>query len=1014
MSRLFSILLLLLYFDASAQNMLRLQRYTVDDGLSQSTVYHICQDAYGFMWFATGDGLNRFDGKQFTAYKSKYNDTTNGSLKDRNINSKIMEDRNGRLWFTSDAGLYYMDKRRSQFHVVIDKFTTDCASVLIDVDTGYAWVAVPRRGIFSVDIHSFKINYYAFNDKLQTGQDAIGIIRGGCGSPRGLYVTDRFGLLFFDKTTHKDKRLLENEAINSSLITRTGKLIMGARNGVYIYDTALHTCTFSQIGDLQKTGAITTWWAMTEDSLSNCLYVAARYGGVIYKINITTGRHDKYDFQNSDIRSLYVDLSENLWVGTEAEGLYKLDIKPAKFNCYAPNKKINPGDERSFFVKGLYRDDNKQIWMGVYNEGLFVFDTVSGKHEKVNTGLSGNELIGCILKDSTGRIVVTIGNSILWFDSRTHKKITELTLPARNDLSSEPPSIYSLLEWKKGHYMAGTNVGIFPFIADDGKKQVFKPYDRTSSNFMNAWIYNMYQLRDGTIYMGRRNGFTKIKLINDTTALFLDDGFYELPVRSFYKSATSPILWLATEQGLIAYNEKTKKHWLFDESSGLANSYVYSVLPQNDSSLWVSTNKGISCVKAHYGANVQALFTNYTTKDGLQSNEFNSGAFCKSADGFIVFGGIEGINWFNPDLIVTNKYKARPVLSGIAINDSAYATDTAVYYQQLVLPYNKNTVTLSFSALEYTRPNQNQFAFRLDGLEDEWVYTTSDKVRYSNLEPGKYTFLLKASNNDGLWNEQPLQLTIFIAPPYWKTWWFKLIAAAVALGMVILAGQYYIKQKIKDRTKELERQHALNMERLRISKDVHDDIGSGLSKISLISDLALKKAVGNDRLQNDVRNITLIAKELVDNMHDLIWVLNPENAKLDILVARFREYCADYLDGMHLQAILQFPETIPDLSICREAQKNIFSTVKEALNNCVKHARASQISITLTITNETLNIKIADNGQGFDQTKIKQNNNGLRNMKQRIEDLGGSFNITTNETSGSVVNLAVSLSKITC
>lgn len=1014
MNRLLSILFCLLSFGATAQNMLRLQRYTVDEGLSQSTVYHIFQDAYGFMWFATGDGLNKFDGKQFTAYKSRYNDTSKGGLKDRNINSKIMEDHKGRLWFTSDAGLYYMDKRRSSFHVVIDKFTTDCACVLIDVDTSFVWVAVPRRGIFSVDINTLKISYYPFTDKLQASRDAIAIIRSGNGNKQGLYITDRFGILYFDKERHTDKRLIESNEVNSALLTHTGRLLVASRNGVYLYDTGMRTNSFTAIGDNTKANGEMRWWAIAEDTFANCIYMAARFGGIIYKLNLSDGRQEQYNFQNSDIRSLFVDRSHNLWVGTEAEGLYKLDIKPIKFHCYAPNKKMITGDERSFFVKGLYRNSDKKIWMGIYNMGLYVFDSATGKHEKVYTGLSDNELIGGILKDSSGRIAVAIGNSVLWFDAATRKILARITLPPRDELSSDPPFIYSLLEWKKGRYMAGTNLGIYPFVSDGETIKSFKPYDQTSSNFMNAWIYNMYQLPNGIIYMGRRNGFTKVKLLNDTTALFLDDGFYDLPIRHFYKSATSPILWLATEQGLIAYNETTKKHKLFDETSGLANSFLYSVLPQNDSSLWVSTNKGISCARIRYSPTLQVRFTNYSAKDGLQSNEFNSGSFCKSDDGYLVFGGIEGINWFNPDQIVTNKFLARPVLSAIAVNDSAFATDTAVYYERLELPYNKNTVTLSFSALEYTRPNQNQFAFMLEGLEHEWVYTTSDKVRYSNLSPGAYTFLLKASNNDGLWNEQPLRLTIIINPPYWKTWWFKLVAATIAITGILLTAQYYLKQKIRERTKELERQHALNVERLRISKDVHDDIGSGLSKISLISELAQKKATGNDKLQNDIKNIALITKELVENMHDLIWVLNPENSKLEILVARFREYCADYLDGMQLQAILHFPETIPDTSICREAQKNIFSTVKEALNNCVKHAKATQIIITLNISNDTLAIEIADNGLGFDQTKTKYNNNGLRNMKQRMEAIGGSFVISSQAASGSVVHLSASLTKISC
>ena len=219
--------------------------------------------------------------------------------------------------------------------------------------------------------------------------------------------------------------------------------------------------------------------------------------------------------------------------------------------------------------------------------------------------------------------------------------------------------------------------------------------------------------------------------------------------------------------------------------------------------------------------------------------------------------------------------------------------------------------------------------------------------------------------------------------------------------MVLIVVRYYTYQKVRAKTLELERQHALNSERMRISKDVHDDIGSGLSKIALLSVLAKRKLKENEQPSKDIDNITTISKQLVDNMHDLVWVLNPENTKLDNLVSRIREYSADYLDVSDVTSRLSFPDIVPSVSINGEVQRNIFSTIKEALNNCMKHSKATHIEVSLSLRDDTLDICISDNGIGF--AGSESNGNGLSNMKNRIEQIHGKFQINSSLNSGTTI-----------
>lgn len=503
-------------------------------------------------------------------------------------------------------------------------------------------------------------------------------------------------------------------------------------------------------------------------------------------------------------------------------------------------------------------------------------------------------------------------------------------------------------------------------------------------------------------------------MVSDSEYHLIDNGFRDIPVRHFYKSRTTPVLWIASEKGLIAYNENTKHYKVFDETSGLANSYIYSILDQDDSSLWISTNNGLANVHVSYGKgdDIKATFTNYSVKDGLQSNEFNTGSYYKDHNGILYFGGIAGINWFDPAKMNANHFKARPAISAICINDSLYAGDTAIYVQQITVPYDRNTISFTLSALEFTRPGQNVFSYKLEGSDKDWVSTTNDNVRYSNLPPGTYHFLLRVSNNDGVWNNDPLQLTITVLPPWWHTWWFTLFLLLVSVLIIYLSVRFYVRQKIKVRTKELEQQQALYLERLRISKDVHDDLGSGLSKISLMAAIAQKKTAGNAPLNNDIQHISTVSKELVDNMRDLIWVLNPENTTLEQLVSRLREYCADYLENIPVSITLSFPASVPDIRISREVQRNIFLTVKEAVNNCIKHADASALSISLTIDATQMSIEITDNGRGFDTIQIKGGGNGLRNMKQRITSIGGSFTITSSLGGHTTILIIISIEQL--
>jgi signal transduction histidine kinase/ligand-binding sensor domain-containing protein len=1001
------IYLLLLNIACAAQAPLRVVQYNVDQGLSQSSVYSIFQDHYGFIWMATGDGLNRFDGSKFIAYKGNLTNAGLNHFRDRNINSDLFEDRNGNIWFNADEGVYTLNRRSGKVNISLAKYETEMTAKIIGVDSLYIWGVVHGKGVFQIDVKDLTRKWHIFNDTFHRSRSELTIFLSGTNTSEDLVLADTKGLMIFDKVTFKEKRLVIKTGINAVYPLSNGKLLFAENNRITIFDKT--TGQQREIPVILHGKPTAIWSSIAMDTANGLVYIAEKTGGAICIYDQQTSKIEITKIPNISVHSLFIDQSRNLWVGTDGAGAFKIDIKPPKFHAFVPDQQGNG----AFMVKSIFKDDSGLIWLTAYDTGLIVLDPATKKSTLVrNLGYTKGTLIGNLMLDSSGLLVFTINDRIIWLNRHNRMVKEELTLPMFEQLSGTKPVIYALTEFRKGQFLVGTDIGLFIVSESRGRHTFVIEQSLRNDTLINGWVYNLTKQQDGTILIGKRNGFAKIRLDSNHRKQMLVHGMQDIPVRNFYKSEHAPILWLATEQGLIAFNELNEKYTVFDEQSGIANSFLYALLPENDSTLWMSTNKGISKASIRYAADhsTKVTFTNYNVADGLQSNEFNTGAYFKCADGTMMFGGIAGINWFLPNEIVPNTYKAKPAITGISINDQVLSTDTTMYIKELSLPYDRSTISFSVRALEFTQPHENAIAYKMEGLDNHWVYTANDIIRYANLAPGQYKFLVKARNNETTWNEEALQLLITINPPFWQTLWFKCAIALLIALMIFAWVRYIISRKVRMKTQELQKQHALNLERLRISKDVHDDIGSGLSKISLLSEMASMKINNNIAPNQDIEHISNVSKELVDNMHDLIWVLNPENTTLDNLVSRIREYCADYMDGVACILELSFHDDIPDLNISREVQRNIFSTIKEALNNAVRHANATRINVTLNIVQEVFSIEVADNGKGFASKETQDRGNGLRNMKQRLGSIGGTCVITSAPDKGTRVALTISLS----
>jgi signal transduction histidine kinase/sugar lactone lactonase YvrE len=507
-------------------------------------------------------------------------------------------------------------------------------------------------------------------------------------------------------------------------------------------------------------------------------------------------------------------------------------------------------------------------------------------------------------------------------------------------------------------------------------------------------------------------------------------------IKHFHEDADGT-MWIATIRGLDHFNPATKRFTHYNEQNGMPNSYVYGILPDDNGNLWVSTNRGLSKFNK-----ASKTWRNYSPYDGLQSFEFDRSSFVRlrkggtdgRLKGWMLFGGVNGFNIFHPDSVRDNPDKPPVAITNILINEKPYSEiwrgfqkDSPQYgtaevseLTALELAWTDNTLSFEFAALEFTDPEKNQYAYQMEGIDKGWVQSgTLRTARYAGLSPGDYVFRVRACNNDGVWNEDGARLRIRIVPPFWRTAWFYALALVSGIGIVVGTTRTISRQRFKRElaltTERLEAAQALERERLekalelererrRISQDIHDEVGSGLTKILMLTQNATETAQPN-------KEIAGTAQGVIDGMQEIIWSINPKNDTLQSLVAFIRSYGREFVSAAGMNIVVEAPEGLAATPLRTDVRRNVFLAVKEALNNAVKYSAATEIRIGLEVQPSAYSFTIADNGKGFvpdgESLPTVRGGNGLKNMRFRIEEIGGNFRLDSAPNEGTRIVLNI-------
>ncbi len=1033
-------------------------RYGIEDGLPNMTMNVLGQDSVGYIWLA--NPLTRFDGKNFKTFREQP-DLASSSL----ITAVSMfDDEEGNLFFASREGIYYYDSRKQNVRKIPSTPYNYSKRSILKSDSSTFWDFSPKN-LFKIELPSFDTTHIYVKEMenahhifAQSGDENIWIIH----KKKGVIQLD---LKTLKKYNYKIEGLKD---LSKAFFVRDKdkELWLVSDLGLWKFNESANEFTtvfiFKENPNFNNISIESTSFQVG----NNCWWVIDRLNDIVYRYDISTndwnsikiGLDIDYDFKRLTPFNAIESPDGSLLLGTIREGFIAINPLNGLIKQYLPER----NNTNSLFNKSAIPElsiDNSSIILSGVGQGIIkadfqnpIFDTFILPESSVDRSYAKN--IRALLEWKKKVIVGSI-SSINLFD-RNEKTFVAFPMPGNlpsphpergaSTITSDKLQNLLIIYWipkedaeifyldysnnrtlnltdtfsetsfyasnvvftdSKNNFWIAIQSGVIKLnaevlakgnlenIRDQADFYSFKKF-QPSVNDLHK-IYAITEDKKGLIWVGTNSGLFRIspatKLIEafknsqqEKTSLSSDD------VRSIIASYDSQI-WVGTSNGgLNKFVEETNSFERYSINDGLPDNTIYSIAEDREQKLWLGTNKGLCWFDP---ITLQSQL--YSPEDGVQSYEFNTNSVCKTSDDWLLFGGVNGFNMFSPAKISSSASSKNLVFTSIKVNNQEYPiTD-----DQLSLSHNENFISFEFNLLDFYKNDKIQYAYKLDGLEKDWNYLRSaQKASYPGLNPGNYTFMVKAASHNGLWSDEVTLLHLYIAQPWWKSLWFIILSGSLFAAIIYT---FYKNRQIQ-REKIIELRH-------RISQDLHDEIGSTLSSISLFGTVAHKLAGSNPvGTQDMLTKINESTTQVMESMNDIVWAINSDNDKVGNLQKRMRAFISELDDASDVNISLQVDENLKDTFINMVQRRNVYLIFKEATNNAFKYANASQINITLSQSNNLYKLLIQDNGIGFElselASKTSLGGNGLKNMKQRAGELNGTLEIISSKNQGSEISFS--------
>ena len=1002
--------------------------YPIEKGLSQSVVNCVFQDSRGYIWAGTQNGLNRFDGYNFKIFS--YNPADSSSLSNSWIYS-IDEDSLGNLWIGTKGGLNQWIAKEKRFRRV--KYTTGYPHNVTDypydvcvAHNGSILVNTPPvLSVFNPANNSWKhftskLEYDgSVNDnRIPLLEDSEGLI--WTGSTRGLACFNpRTGTFSYFIHHAGDPSSISDNTITALYEDGEGYIWIGTTSGLNRYDKKNHELK-KFFSDARDRHSLSNNFirAITGDP-SGSIWIGTEGGGLNRAVGSDDGKLIMENFTSeihgighNIILALMIDKSQNLWIGT-LQGLSKTDLKPPKFHLYRRDDTPYSTNLLGNVIAAIYKDDKGLLWVGNWGQGLNRINRKTGQVDHFSTRLFAgqhimNDFVHVIFADVWNNIWIGTRDGICVYD-RIKNRFVRFSEFFRN--SSLPDfrgvRIYSIIRGRDNSYWIGTQNGLYRIILNPSSTEAFREEATGNRHISGNLVYSLLEDRDGLIWIATLSGLDVFnprtgKMMHyqkNNTTNSLCDNF----VISLCEDHHGDI-WIGTGSYINRFVKHGSVFNYYGQENGLPNNRIFEILEDDRRNIWVSTGGGLCRLDT-----TNSQFRTYSVEEGLQSMEFNLRACCKSNDGEIFFGGMNGFNSFYPDSLRDNPHIPEIVFTSFYKTIGAEKEYLEVENAgKVVLNYNDHTFTIEFAALEFTNPEKNRYAYRLEGVSGDWIETGNRRfVPFSNLPPGEYTFRVKGSNNDGVWNLSGPSLTIIINPPWWRSNWawaayLLLLAGAIMLYVrmrerKLVRERDILEQKVHLRTLQIEEQNnqilgkndelsklnsalsALNTTRDKFFSIIAHDLRNPFNTILGLSEMALGNNTAEPaKIRKSLADIRDTAKHTFDLLQNLLIWARSQTGALDFLPVSFdlSERIQENIDLVKSQADKKNIEmTYLDAGpIMVTGDTRMIDTVlRNLITNAIKFTpQQGRITLSALMNESHVEVTVQDTGIGIAPENISK------------------------------------------
>jgi len=1021
----------------AGQSDLRFEHLSLEQGLSQSSVFAITQDTKGFMWFATQDGLNRYDGYTFLHFEHHDHDST--SLSDNYVTT-LLCDHAGTLWAgTRGGGLDRFVPRTGTFVRYRSSagdprsLSNDEVRWLYEDHEGTLWVGT-TGGLDRYDRKADAFDRYEHSTGDSRSIPA-GLVQSLFEDRKGSFWVGMLGsLVQLNRRTGEFTRMklpARGLLVNSISEDDAGDLWVALQNTLYLLTNGrwvpassklhLRAPLLTRIAVKDHDGRI---WFGADNGLN---VYDERTGSMRTVVNDPS---DPLSLSGNSILSIFEDREGIVWIGTY-NGINK--YAPAQFKFrHVQWRTSTEGSGPWNKVRSFCEDGYGRIWVAT-QAGLMWYDRQADRLTRVSTNswytsADDPRLLWSLVQDVTHNHTIWIGTNgrglLKMRIELSGRYNAEQYLPRRGDSTSlSGPSPVTLYETRNGTLWVGNLwEGLDRYNGRTGRFTHYVHDPDNVHSISGNEIWAMCEDRSGNLWIG--TGGEGLNKLDPSRTTFTQ--FHHRPEDSLSLSddkVTSivedndGILWIGTYTGLNRLYPHAGAFEHFTTRDGLPNNVIYGIVDDREGNLWLSTNKGLSRFTPE-----TKTFRNYEAGDGLQSNEFNHGAAYRCRDGTLLFGGVSGFNIFRPSEIVEDTTAPSVVLTDFKVFNKSVRAKTAHSVlstdisdaERIDLTYREAVLTFDFAALGFSNPVKNQYTYTMEGFDKGWVYSGSRReATYTNLDPGTYVFRVKAANGDGFWNQRGTSTVLVITPPYWQTWWFRTIA--ILLFLSVGPSIYYKRVSVLKKKQAVQQDFSRKLiesqeaERKRVAAELHDSIGQDLLVIKNRLLLGLQAGQNSGESVKDFEDAVEHVTSSLKHVREISKNLRPIQLDQIGLTAALESAVETAAESAKLQSSVRIDKI--DNLLSKEEEINLFRIVQESMNNIMKHAQASELIVSVKKSEQSLSLEIEDNGKGMERPAGVNHRNGLglNSMTERARILGGELRFDSVPGRGTKVTLIVPL-----